>query len=210
MLMDNHPVSAEDLFAHAHGDLDQRTASAIAAHVAMCPACAATLARFEIVRMTIRADATLTPTALTSAWIRALIASRKRPAVIRQSAFAPLKRVVAALKFDGRAPLALGELRGSAEAYLVKYAADDLDVDLEIAPAGTTDGGRWQVTGQVSAPLPSGSYVLAFTEPGGKQPVIELQSDDDGMFFVELSSGPYDLLVQTSDTVVVIPNLEVG
>ena len=159
--MNDHPVSDDDLLAYAFGKPDPRKAPGIAAHITTCPSCAATLARIALVRATVRADVALVPSAAASMRVKALIAGRARPALERASVFASLRHVVASLTFDGRSALALSGLRGGTDAYVMSYALDALDVDLEIAPSGEREGDRWQVTGQVSAAEPAKALRLA-------------------------------------------------
>jgi anti-sigma factor RsiW len=208
--MNDHPVSNDDLLGYAFGDPDQTNTPDLAAHVAACPACAATLARFALVQSTVRAEATLVPSVAAMARVKALINGRGLPATVRPSVFATLKHVVASLTFDGRSAFALAGLRGTTDAYLLRYAHDEIDVDLEIAPAEEQEIERWRITGQVSAAEPTGSLELAFAEVGSTQAVVDVLSDDDGMFFANLSRGRYDLLIRMAENVIVVPDLEVG
>jgi anti-sigma factor RsiW len=208
--MNSHPVSDDELLAYAFGELDETKTPAIAAHVATCGDCAAAMARFEFVRATVRADAALVPSSKVRARVRALIGGRARSRGERVAAFSSPKQLVAALTFDGRAPAALAGLRGGSTAYVVRYALDTLDLDLQIEPAGGIEAGRWRVTGQVSTPEPVGPLPVAFAEMGSLRPIQELATDDDGMFFAELPDGLYDVLIQLDDSLVVAPGLEMG
>jgi hypothetical protein len=207
--MNDHPTD-NDLIAYAFGDPDQRNRPDLATHLASCQDCSATLARFFLVQSTVRADATLVPSATAVARVKALIADRRQAAIEPVSIFATLRRVVAMLTFDGRSEVALAGLRGASEAYMMRYTYGELDVDLEIAPSGDDETGPWLITGQVSTAESSGPIELAFAEPGGIQPVVELLSDEDGMFFANLSRGRYDLLIRMAENVIVAPDLEVG
>jgi anti-sigma factor RsiW len=208
--MNDHPISDDDLLAYASGDPVQRDNRPLAAHLATCPACAATLARFTLVQTSVRTDATIVPSAAAISRVNALIAGRRQPAPEQPSIFATLKRVVASLTFDGRSTYALAGLRGSTDAYLMRYAHDEVEVDLEIAPPGEQEIERWQITGQVSAAEPTGSFDVAFAEAGRSQPLVGLLSGDDGVFFASLSQGRYDLLIRMPENVIVVPDLEVG
>jgi hypothetical protein len=207
--MNEHPES-DELLAYALGDLDATRTPAITAHVATCTDCAAVIARVEMVRATVRADAALAPSARALARVTALAAGRARPRPERISGIAALKRVVASLTFDSRSSPAHAGLRGHTTAYLLRYELDTLDLDLEIEPAGGPDVESWQITGQISAPDPIGPLPLAFAAPGSLQPLRELRTDADGMFFAELPPGTYDALIQLDDHLVTVPGLEVG
>lgn len=207
--MNGHPTD-NDLIAYAFGDPDQRNDLDLAGHLTACPACAATLATFALVQSTVRIDATLVLSAATVARVKALIADRREPAAEPSSMFATLKRVVATLTFDGRSAVAFAGLRGATDAYVLRYAHGEIDVDLEIAPSGDEETDHWVVTGQVSAADPTGPLDLAIAMPGSTQPVVQLLSDDDGMFFANVARGRYDLLIRFADHVIVAPDLEVG
>jgi hypothetical protein len=207
--MNEHPES-DELLAYAFGDLDEMKTPVIASHVAACAACAAAMERVELVRATVRADAALAPSPMALSRVMALATGRARSRPERASAFASLKQIVASLAFDGRSSMALAGLRGSTTAYLLRYALGTLDLDLEIEPVGGADAGSWRITGQVSAPEPVGPLPLAFAAAGSLQPLRELATDADGMFFAELPAGFYDVLIQLDDSLVVVPGLEVG
>jgi anti-sigma factor RsiW len=206
--MNEHP-GFDELLAHAFGEVDETRASGIAAHVATCAECAAVLARVDLVRATVRADAALVPSDTALARVRGLTVRRVRVRPESVSAFASPKRVVASLTFDGRSAAAFAGLRGGAAPYVLRYALDALDLDLEIEPTGD-EAKRRRVTGQVSTPEPVGPLPVAFAEAGSLRPVLELATDDDGMFFAEVPAGTYDLLIQLDDSLVVAPSLEMG
>jgi anti-sigma factor RsiW len=208
--MNGHLVSDDELLAYAVGELDETRMPAIAAHIAACAECAAAMEKIVLVRETVRADAALVPSVDALARVRALIAGRARSRPERASVFASLNHVVASLTFDGRSPMALAGLRGGTTAYVLRYALDTLDLDLEIEPAGGAETERWRVTGQISTPDPVGPRPVAIAEAGSLRPILELATDDDGMFFAELPAGTYDVLIQLDDDLVVAPSLEVG
>jgi len=208
--MSNHPVSEDQLMAHAFGDLGAEGDPAFASHLAGCGECAAVLARFDLVRATVCTDATLVPSNAALTRVLGLMAGRQQAAFERPSAFASLKRLVASLVFDGRAAPAMAGLRGATTAYVLRYSLDGLDVDLEIEPIAGDEHGRWQVTGQIDGPEPAGALALAFAESGSRRPAGDVRTDEDGMFFAELAAGSYDLLIQLADSLVVVPDVEVG
>ncbi len=61
--MTTHFISYEHLIAYAADELDEAQSAIVADHIATCADCAATVSRFRVVRATIRADDTETPSA---------------------------------------------------------------------------------------------------------------------------------------------------
>jgi anti-sigma factor RsiW len=208
--MTKHPVSDNALFAYALGDADLPDRATIAAHVDACPACAARLARIELVRTTVQVDAALRPSPAALTRVKALAAVRVRAAEPEResSLLASLRRLAAALTFDSRAAPALAGLRGATDGYVLAFATDELDVDLQIEPVGGMEGARWRLTGQIDTAIPT--VVVALAEPGSVRPLFSAAVESDGMFEFEIAGGTYDLLVQLAEAVVVVPNLEVG
>jgi hypothetical protein len=119
-----------------------------------------------------------------------------------------LRRVVASLSFDSRAPgLAFG-VRGGQNADAPRqliFGAGDVDVDLRLAPVAE----GWAVSGQVL-----GSCAGGWAELGGA-------SDDESAARAELNelcefaltpvpAGSYTLRLSLGDLLVEIPNLDLS
>jgi anti-sigma factor RsiW len=204
--MSDHPVSDVALLDYFAGDLPLQQKPDVAAHVASCPSCAATLARFNRVRAAVHADAGFVPSPAMVMRAKKLTGGRERASSERWSPFASLKQFVASLTFDGRSAPAPAGLRGETTSYLVTYSHEVLDVDLELEPKAAGSR-RWRVTGQVSTE--ESIDAVGFVEPGSIQPLVTIEVDGDGMFFSEVDAGTYDLLVRLAEAVVVVPNVEV-
>ncbi|HSV71311.1 MAG TPA: hypothetical protein VLI72_14480 [Methylibium sp.] len=123
------------------------------------------------------------------------------PAAAAPAAAGALRRVLAALSFDsGRAaPLAFG-MRGSEPGpRQLLFSAEDHDIDLRIAAAGT----GWALHGQVLGPDAGGRACL-IGDDGAERAVVAL--DELGEFrFDALPAGRYALRLELADRQIELP-----
>ena len=173
------------------------------AHIDDCRDCAGQLAEVERVTNLMRADNSVD--APRDVLMNAVELFHARPA--RESLAAGiLRRVVASLSFDSRAPrLAFGVRAGQnadSPRQLI-FGAGELDVDLRLAPVAE----GWAVSGQVLGPCAGG-----WAELGGA-------SDEVGAARAELNelcefalptvpAGSYTLRLSLGDLLVEIPDLD--
>jgi hypothetical protein len=207
-----HPISYEELVAFASGESGPVKLALIETHVGSCPDCAATVARLRLVQATVRADASQAPSAAALKRVLDLASGLERAAPRRQSnPFAGLRRLVAALGFDGRAQPATAGLRGQIEGYHLVYSREGIEVDLAVAPddRATASGleDRWTVMGQVAGSGGTGAVPVALAEPGTLAPLVETVADEEGMFTICAPGGTYDLLVGLPEGVLILPRL---
>ncbi|MFL6276558.1 MAG: hypothetical protein ACJ74G_15315 [Blastocatellia bacterium] len=119
--------------------------------LASCEACAAQVGRLSNVTELMRADRA------EDAPRYARVNAVSRFAARRQHAASPLRRVLAALKFDSlQMTPALGVRAGAATSRQLLFSAGNNELHLQVAPAGEA----WQVTGQVLGPCAGGAVEL--------------------------------------------------
>lgn len=225
--MSGHAVDDERLIAYANDELGGDEAAIVAAHVAGCAGCAATVARCRMVRAMLYADDSVPPPAAAVArakglfgeWRRAnaSVASRDPLAPLRRAVddlAAPLRRVVAELTFDSRAALGAGlgfaGVRGGAGAgYQLAYESGAGEVDVQVEPlAGAAT--EWRLLGQVGLVEATPGVRVALTPLGSDSPVVEAEADEHGVFDVAAMPGKYDLTIRLPAALLVLPGLEVG
>lgn len=204
-----HPVLDEDLISFAADDPGLANATAVAGHVAVCPECAATVARYRLVRQAVRADAALAPSPAALAHVRALAGGLGRAQPAPASPFAGLRRLVAALGFDGLTRPAFAGLRGADQGYQLAYAVDGIEIDLQVDPP-PAGGDRWQVMGQLAGTAGVAETDVVLAEPGGDDPFVRTTTDDDGLFSFEAAAGTYDVLLRLPEGLLVLPGLALG
>ena len=210
--MFGHPVRYEKVIAYAAGELAEAEAGEVAAHLAGCPACAATVARYRAVQATVAADDSVAPP---PALVDRVKARFPRPQ--ERTALGPraaLRRVVATLTFDSRGTASLAGARGAAGAgYQLAFASEGADVDLEVTPLGNGCDGRWQLFGQVAvdeANAEPAPIRVALVASGSERPVAETVADAGGIFAIEAAAGQYDLLVGLANRHLVLAGIQVG
>lgn len=210
-----HPKD-EPLLAYAAGELPSAEAKAVAGHLADCPACAATVARYRMARDAVVATAGEQPSPAVLDRAKALFATHRMPATRAApddsigNIVESLRRVVAGLAFDGRMAGAFAGFRSDAagEAYQLAYESELAAVDLEIE---ATPGDRWRIMGQISPTVATIPATVALTIPGGGEGP-EAEADAHGFFSLQTAAGRYELEIRLPDlgAVVVVPDLVLG
>jgi len=205
--MPSHPISYERLLSFAAGDLHANEAGVVAAHVAGCPACGATVARYRQLQAVAQADVALAPSAAVLARAKGLFVAP--PQVPRPSLGDALRRVIGRLTFDSRGAFALSGVRGALSEYQLAFESDDAAVDLQIAPPDDDTAG-WRLLGQVDFhddEQPTAAVEL--TAVGGGD-AVAAAVDAHGVFALRTPPGRYDLVVRHPALEVVLPDLEIG
>ena len=213
--MTRHPIPYERLIAHASGETTGAEADSVAAHVATCPACAATVARFSVARAAAGADAWVPVPAAAMERAKGLFARfGPRPAAAPDAAspLAALRRLVASVTFDGAGGVGLAGARGTGDAFTLAYSSEVAEVDLQVEPiAGQGTGGEWRIMGQITPrdePDADGVRV-GLAAPGG-EPEAWVASDAHGYFALRTAPGRYDILIALPSVLLSLPSLDVG
>ncbi len=216
--MSRHHLSYDILIRYAAGELDEPSAADVASHLTTCKECATTVAHYRDVQQVIREDRTVVPPIATLDRAKALFARfGPQPAPAPPGVVETLRRVVARLTFDSREGNALAGLRGAASGYQVSYESDQADVDVRVEPVSGLSAGRWQLLGQIDV-WNSGllgetdvkSIPVTLASSGADDPVVKVEADEHGFFTIRTEPGRFDLHVQLSRDLLVLPNLEVG
>ena len=206
--MSDHPIDDEALLAFAGDEFDPAAAAVVAVHVAACPACAATIARYRLVRATLRADDSSVPPLPAVARAKGIFGRHRRAAPL--DLVSPLRRIVARLTFDsqgGFAP-AIAGFRGGNARHLA-FESDEAEVDLQVEPPAES-GAPWQILGQITADPGAPATRVALAPAGENRAVVEVELDEHGFFILTATPGRYDVSIRLPDSMLVLPDLEVG
>ena len=213
--MSRHPITYERLIAYASGEAAAAEAGVVASHVAACPECAATVARFSIARAAVGADAWQPVPAAAMDRAKALFdrfGPHPAPAAERPSPVAALRRLVASVTFDSAGGVGLAGARGSGDTYTLVYSSEAAEVDLQVEPvAGPGAGGEWQIMGQIT---PRDEQAAAGVRVGlaapGEEPEAWVDADGHGYFALRAMPGRYDILIALPSVLLSLPALDVG
>lgn len=119
-----------------------------------------------------------------------------------------LRRVAALLSFDSwaLAPQAVGMRGAGDDNRHLLFSAEGRDVDLRIV---RSSAGGWQLAGQVLGPDERGR--IALVPAGGEGAGHSAALDDMGEFCLDgVPEGTWQLSLETADTVVELPAIQVG
>jgi anti-sigma factor RsiW len=208
MTAPHHPIPDEQLLAYAADELAPDAAASVADHLSGCRDCATTVHLYRLAAATVRASDELAPSAAALARAKAIFPQRSPLAEL----LAPLRRIAAELTFDSRSgsALALTGFRGDLSAYQLAFVGGGAEVDVQLEPPAA-DSSRWHLLGQVTTDLPTPSATVYLTTPEtADRAVAEATADEHGVFGLTVLPGRYDLLVHVNDTIIVLPDLEIG
>lgn len=207
--MTRHALSYQQVVEFAADELGDQEAAVVAAHVASCAECAATVARYRAVRKALRSTAAIAPPVATIARAKAIFPRRpSHPPLSRPVEV--VKRGIARLAFDSRSGLALSGVRGAGSTYHVMYEGDLADVDLQVERLPEREGGAWQIVGQVAVDEPLSHVVVALVPSDAVLPTAEVEADEYGVFTVRAQEGRYDLHIRLTSALMIVPDLEIG
>ena len=212
--MSGHPIAYEQLIAYAGDELEPAAAAAAATHVAGCPECAATVARYRLVRTTLLEDDSPTPPPATLARAKAIFAQQRRADPV--DLLAPLRRVLARISFDSRGGFgdafgpAFAGVRGAASGYQLAYESEAGEVDLQVEPPAGPGSTEWRVLGQVAVDEAVPGIRVALVPSGTEAAAVEAEADEYGVFGMDAPVGRYDLTIRLPTVALVVPDLEVG
>jgi anti-sigma factor RsiW len=179
------------------GRLDGDRRGDVEAHLAACTDCAGQAAQLGEVTGLMRHDAMEDAPRYARAAVTALFRAQRRPAN------SPLRRVLAALKFDSlQMTPALGVRSTAAAERQMLFTADDNELHLQIAPVAES----WQVSGQVLGPCAGGTVELR----GAGETVSETLNELCEFTLTGLAAGVYALALRLGDVDLEIPELVIG
>lgn len=172
--------------------------STVAAHLATCAECAATVAWLGKTIDLMQTDDSVDAPAFALANVKRLL-PRREPTGLRPT----LRRLIAALQFDSAtAPLALGFRSASVAPRQRLYQADGFDLDVRVE----AQAGRWQMIGQILGPSAAGEIELA-----NARDVARAKIDDLGEFTLPPApNGRYTLTARLDDVEIVVNDFELG
>ncbi len=181
---------AQHLTSEQLADLAARPASDAArdAHLADCAACSAGVAGLRRTLTVLAAGPLEAPPAAVVARAAHLFRTR-----FPATAPAPslVTRLVAALRFDSRQQPTVGLRGGPAAGYQLIWAADEYEIEAQVAPAG--DG--WQLSGQVFGPAELATLALS----GGDTAVSAALGAEQEFVLPAVPSGRYTLTLSRAD-----------
>ncbi len=206
--MSSHPVPYERLIDYAADDLSDLEAAAVAAHVATCMECAATVSRYRTVRRAMESVNSVGPSLAAMARARALF--RHAQPAVRANRLHGLLPVMARLAFDSqKGPLLMG-LRGAGDVRHILFESEVADVDLQMEPVTEHGQTVWHILGQVGLDEPPRAIPIALVQTGASLPSVEMDADDHGTFSIRAVKGQYDLHVRLPSALLILPDLEIG
>ncbi len=206
--MSSHPVPYERLIDYAADDLSDLEAAAVAAHVATCTDCAATVSRYRAVRRVLNSAETVGPPLAVIARARALFRHAQPSA--RAGRLQGLLPVVARLAFDSqKGPVLIG-VRGTGDPRHIVFESDVEDVDLQMEPVTEHGETVWHILGQVGLDELPPVIPIALVQTGSTLPALEMDADEHGIFSLQAVKGQYDLHVRLPSTLLILPDLEIG
>lgn len=197
------PMSSHIQFATLADFIENRLGAAdnagVRDHLAACAACANQAARLREVTSLMRADQLEDPPQ--AAVARAINLFRSRPKLAE--AASPLRRVLAALKFDSlQMTPAFGLRSGATNERQLLFSAGENELQLQIASAGEA----WQVTGQVLGPCQGGEAELR-----GEAKTVRASLNDLCEFVLApMAEGDYTLTLRLDQLELEIPELKLG
>lgn len=199
----NHP-SYETLIDYIEGRLPEIDQARTEDHLSSpCQQCNHKIARLRIVLETMAADRTISPSP--EVLNRAIAVYRERSAGALRS---PL-RVLAELLFDSRLQLSPAAARGAAHTRQMLFAAQNVDIDLNITPEHKEHNLIGQILDREQADEHPSAFVTLQNEDGTLVRGMEVNSL--GQFaFRQVPSGVYELVTDLGSQEIAITGLELG
>ncbi len=141
--------SFDELLAFAANQLEADKALAVQRHLQASSSDANVVREIQRTLAVMRADDTVAAPDSVLARARALFEKAVRVEV--PSLAQTLRRIIAQLTFDNRRQPALAGYRSVAQAVALSFAADGVEIDLQIEPPSQRESNEWRMLGQVSA-----------------------------------------------------------
>jgi hypothetical protein len=193
----DHP-SFDRLVDLVKGDLSPDRRTEIAAHVAACPECAADVAWLEQILVLYRTQVSVSAPASAIAHVNGLF---KPPVPAERPE--PLRRILALLAFDSAHKPPASGLRSSVgpKRQLV-FRAAEFDLDIHVV----SNGSRCIISGQVL-----GCHEAGHAELQGQAGMLHAPLNHLCQFMLPpVAAGTYTLIVRMKDTLIEVPQLDVG
>lgn len=166
-------------------------------HLSTCAGCAGQAARLGGVTELMRTDQMEDAPRYARVNATSLFQARRKPAE------SPLKRVLAALRFDSlQMSPALGVRATAAAERQMLFGAGENELHLQVAPLGE----EWQVTGQVLGPCAGGDVELR----GASQTIRAALNELCEFALPPLAAGEYALMLHLGHVDLEIPELKLG
>lgn len=196
--------SFDELLAYAANELDATRMSEVRQHLASNTTDAGVVREIERTLGVMRGDDSVAPPEAVMARARALF--HKAVRVNAPTLTEKLRRIVAQLTFDNRRQPALAGYRSVAQAIVLSFAVDGVEVDLQIEPPAKREADQWRMMGQVNADrLPAG---IALRDAQTGTVVREAVSETHGGFRFAAPAGKYEIAIRIGDDEVVLPDVE--
>lgn len=209
----NHPANhIETLLAYADGTLPPDKAAEVEAHLTTHAVEAQLVAQYRLIKQRVSSDDSVEPSLTAIARARAIFNPALLPARERTGWLAAVERFIATCVFDSRVE-ALAVRSAAAEQLVnLSYRAPGVDIDLQAErldpPAFNGGEARWQILGQINSSVAARPARIAITSSGSIMALAECSADEYGSFSIQMPPGRYDLHVQLSNGVVVLPDLD--
>jgi anti-sigma factor RsiW len=208
---EHHVRSIQDLIAYVCGDLGPEAAAGVEAWLAAAPSAAVACSELVEVLDAIRArdsGAGPSPRVLERLHAAFTECAGDRPRRVPGRMHAG-REIEAGTVLDTRDRVALAGFRGGGDGYQLVLASTAADIDLQVcAPRGGE--GRWVVLGQIEQEGVEARGTVFVWRPGDEEVTWEVESDEYGVFRLELPAGRYNVSVLIGNVGVRLPPLDIG
>ena len=201
--MKDHPVNYERLLAFASEELSPADASDVSRHLEACNACARVVSRYQAIQATVRVDAEREPSLAIVARTNAIF----RPAAERKRDLSPLDRIIATLTFNSSSGLALAGVRDGAQGYQMTFESPAANVDVQLFPPADAASASWHLLGEVEETGSDRARAVRLYRE--REALAAADLGEDQMFDLGVQTGSYELQVELSRSVVVLPDIVV-
>ena len=202
----------EQLISFAMGELDAMEAAAVERRLATDTRAALTLAALTDVIAALRSRTVPGPPPALRARVKAAfdeLGPPSRPARPAPGWADDEEHLSATTLLDTRGAVALAGFRGATEGYQLVLASDAAEIDIQVR-APRDPGRPWVVLGQIEQDGSELRGPVFVWRPGEDEVTWEAESDEYGIFRLELPPGTYHMSVLIGSTAVRLPPLEIG
>lgn len=203
----------DELIAYAMGELGSERAGAVERWLASDGKAALAAASLAEVIEAVRARGEPGPSPATLARVMGAMGQGRVGRLVHGAAglLAGARQVVASALLDTREQVALAGCRGDGDGYQLVLSSEAADIDIQVlSPRGSGAGERWVVLGQIEQEGMEAKGTVFVWRPGEEEVTWETESDEYGIFRLELPAGTFQISVLIGTVAVRLPPLDIG
>jgi anti-sigma factor RsiW len=206
--MPSRKMSNEELLAFAAGEMNEADAGRVESWLETHPDARKLVDRYRRISTLHATDDSVAPPPEVTARARAIFTPA--PARPKESWLDRVDALIASLIFDSRVQPASVRYADTENRFQLAFETRAADIDLQAERIqADASAPRWQVTGQVVADEAGRLCRVALAPAGRRTPTGEAIADESGMFYLEIAPGTYDVYLELTDQVVVLPGVEI-